>query len=75
MKLEFSESTASTEISLVPESANEMAALLRMVKNSKAEKPELYLSFSGDNPWAIITIRKYKPDSNKIVGAFSNNKH
>ena len=72
MKLEFSQSDYSTEIMLYPETAEEMAQLLRMVKNSKAQKPELYLSFSSNQPWGLIGIKRQKPGYVKNVGAFSN---
>lgn len=72
MKITFSENEYSSGVTFTPETANETAQLLRMVHNSKAEKPDLYFSFSGNDPWASIEIKKSK--GNNTVGAFSNNK-
>lgn len=71
MKFEFSESEYETSITLTPETADDMAQLIRMVKNSKADKPHLYLSFTK-NPWATISIKKLSDKSNKVSGAISN---
>lgn len=60
---------------LEPETATETAQLFRMVNNSKAEKPEMYLSFGTDEKskvWCNVTIKKLKPTSNKVSNSINN---
>lgn len=73
MKLTFTENDYETSINLTPETPGDVAQLIRMTKNSKAVKPELYLSFSSNEPWAVISIKKLRTGSNKVIGAMSNN--
>lgn len=70
MKFEFNESEYATEITLSPETAEETAQVLRMMHNTKSKKPVLYFSFTGNNPWAMVTLKKIK--GNTVVTTMSN---
>lgn len=75
MKIEFTESEYWSDFNLTPETPAEVAMLYRMVNNSKAEKPEMYLSFGKDEKVTIscnVSIKKLKPESNKVVNSIRN---
>lgn len=75
MKITFWESQHGTSIELTPETPEEVGQLFRMVNNSTAEKPQMYLSFgSGDKdaPGANIWIKKLKPKSHKVENSIRN---
>lgn len=59
MKIEFIENKWGVRIELRPETIDEAGQLLRFVKNAKAEKPSLYLSFSG-SPVCRLSMSKIK---------------
>jgi hypothetical protein len=60
MKFEYWEGVGGLEIKMIPETPKEAAQLLRISKNAKAEKPSLYFSFSGDEPYCNIWLSKVK---------------
>lgn len=60
MKIEFVEREWGIEFNLTPETVAETAQLFRFANNTKAEKPDVFLSFSSDTPWASITLKKIK---------------
>lgn len=75
MKFEFSENESWSGLTLTPETTGEYAALLRMTKNSKAEKPDIYFSIGRDantKSWCTIQINKLSPKSNKISTTITN---
>lgn len=75
MKIELFESQYNSWFEIEPETATEVAMLFRMVNNSKAEKPEMYLSFGTDENqkvWCNVTIKKLKPTSSKISNSINN---
>jgi hypothetical protein len=77
MKISFNENDHHTGFALEPETPAEVAMLYRLVQNSKAEKPELYLSFGSDQKcsvWAHVSIKKIKKDSNGFKSNISNRK-
>lgn len=69
MKYEFYETKFNAGITLIPETLEEAAQLLRISKNEKAEKPTIYTSFSpGQEIRTEISINKVaeKNQSNSI---------
>lgn len=75
MKITFIENNHASWFEMQPETAKEVAQLFRMVKNTKSEKPELYLTF-GSNPNEDVScnvlMRKLKPESNKTSVSVMN---
>lgn len=70
MKIEFVEDKWNSTVKFVPETPQEVASLLRMIKNSKKEPPSFYLSFSEYNKegvWCHLDIAKYRETSNKTI--------
>lgn len=67
MKINITESQYDTFLELIPENTAEMALLLRMVKNSLSEKPDMYFSFSEfiAFPYAGIAFKRKQP-SNRL---------
>ena len=75
MKIEFKENEYNSWFELEPETAIETAQLFRMVNNSKAEKPQLYLSFGNNDKskvWCCVSIGKLKSTSNKVSNSIKN---
>jgi hypothetical protein len=75
MKINFWESEHGTSFELTPETPEEVGQLFRMVNNSVAEKPQMYLSFGQEDkdvPGANIWIKKLKPQSNKVKTSIQN---
>lgn len=60
MKFEFEEHLHGSWITLTPETPKEVAQLLRVAKNTKAQKPDIYFSFSTDIPNLSIGMMKIK---------------
>lgn len=58
MKTTITENQYGLEINLQPETLQEVSQLARFAKNGKAEKPSVYLSFSGNNPYMSVWMRK-----------------
>ncbi len=62
MKLNFFESEYGVDITLIPESTNEMAQLLRAIKNIRKEKPSISFNFYPDSePKFNIWFKKILP--------------
>ena len=59
MKVEFEENDYGTFLTLVPETLEEMAGLLRAAKNTSSQKPDVYFSFSR-NPALSVSLYKRK---------------
>lgn len=59
MKVEISEHDYGMDITLAPESVEEMAKLLRYSNNASAEKPTVQMSFSNE-PYCWIFLKKRK---------------
>lgn len=57
MKIKFQESENSINITLEPETTQEFSQLLRFVRNAKAQKPSISLSFNNE-PYCNIHMRK-----------------
>ena len=75
MKITFTENEYNSNFNIEPETADEVAQLFRMVNNSKAEKPEMYLSFGSNDKtkiWCCVSINKLKPASNKVINSIKN---
>lgn len=69
MKYEFFESKFCAGITLIPETLEETAQLLRISMNAKAEKPTIYTAFNpGQTIKTEITIHKVaeRNQSNRI---------
>lgn len=60
MKVEFSECEYYGDISLTPETVEEMAELLRFSRNAAAKKPEINMYFRTEIPYCNIFIHKRK---------------
>ena len=60
MRFEHHENKWGMSITMHPETPKEVAELLRISKNAKAEKPDIYFSFSTDDPYCNIHISKVK---------------
>jgi len=75
MKIQFTETRYYSVFELEPETPEEVAQLFRMTNNSKAEKPEIYLSFGNDDKskiYCVASFKKMKDTSNKIVNSIKN---
>jgi hypothetical protein len=59
MKVEFEENNYGTFLTLIPETVEEMAGLLRAAKNTSCQKPDVYFSFSRD-PNLSVSLYKRK---------------
>lgn len=59
MKVTFFENEFGSSFDLQPETVEEVSALARMAKNSKAEKPDIAFYFSG-SPTASVWVKKVK---------------
>jgi hypothetical protein len=69
MKVEIFDNDSGTNIELIPETIEENNTLLRMVKNSKSEKPQMFFSFPKDkDPYCNLWVKKItlKKQSNSI---------
>lgn len=60
MKLQFFDNEFGSEIHMVPETVEEVAALFRMTNNSLAVKPDIQLYLSGKEPSCMVWLRKVK---------------
>lgn len=60
MKFEYFENKWGMSIMLEPETPKEFAQVLRMSKNAKAEKPNIFFSFSDDKPVMSIDLAKVR---------------
>lgn len=65
MKFEFNENRQNTRISLMPETPEETAQLLRFIQSSRAEKPEMQIYFGNDKPKCSLWFRKVKEEMQK----------
>ncbi len=63
MKFHYHESKWELAITLTPETPKEFAEMLRISRNAKAEKPQIYFSFSTDEPTCNISISKVQVQS------------
>lgn len=74
MKIEFFENEVGSSVDLVPETPEELAALLRMANNSKSEQPDISVHFST-TPQCSIWIRKVeKVKQVNYLSAKNNNR-
>lgn len=62
MKFHYNENKWEFGVTLTPETPKEFAELLRISKNAKSEKPQMYFSFSTDEPTCNISIAKVVPE-------------
>lgn len=69
MKIEFFESVHGTSFDLKPETPEETAALARIAKSSRSEKPSINFYFSKE-PTLSIWIRKV--NEKKQINCLSN---
>lgn len=69
MKADFNESPFCTWVDLIPETPEDVAALLRMVENTKAQKPELIIWFKKG---VSAQIYMKKIDEKAQTNAYSN---
>ncbi len=60
MRIEFDENKFGANFTIHPETPAEVAQLLRLSRNAKAEKPDIYFSFSNDAPYCNIWMKKVK---------------
>lgn len=58
MKVAIFDNDSGTNIELIPETMEENNTLLRMAKNSKSEKPQIFVAFSKENPYCNIWVKK-----------------
>ena len=65
MKITYLEGTYGLDITMTPETPQEMAELLRYTKNAKAIKPEVRLYFNNNTPSCSIWLKKIKPQAQK----------
>ncbi len=65
MKFEFFESEMGANVRMVPETMEEVNGLARMALNAKAEKPQIDMLFSGNQPEANIWVNKVKKTAQK----------
>lgn len=65
MKLEFFEGASGINITLLPETVQETAQLLRYSRNANAEKARVYFSFQKD-PYCSISLDKRSPKVQKL---------
>ena len=59
MKAEIKENKSGMDITLEPETKEEVAKLLRYSSNAKMEKPYVYMSFNNE-PYCYIHLKKVK---------------
>lgn len=59
MKITFTENKMYINFELSPETPEEVSQLVRFTQNVKAEKPDVYLSFSGA-PCCTLTMMKIR---------------
>ena len=64
MKTEINEWTEGFEITLIPETVDEFAQLLRFGKNANSDKPYVFTSF-GNKPHCYIHLHKRKESVQK----------
>lgn len=69
MKIEFQEGQYGSNITLTPETPQEVAKLARVAKSSKKQTPSMHFSFSGD-PYLNIHFKKI--DTSKQDNSISN---
>lgn len=76
MIIEFVETDYETALTFFPETADEVAQLYRMVNNSKAQKPYLFLQFndSGRRIYGHVSMKKIKMKSASYKTSISNYK-
>lgn len=75
MIIRFHENDYNSWFDIEPETPQETAQLYRMVRNSKAQKPEMYMSFGADEKskiWCTVTIKKLSKESNKVSNSIKN---
>ena len=65
MKTEFKEWADGIGVTLVPETVQETAALLRYARNANSEKARVYFSFKRD-PYCSICLDKRSPKVQKL---------
>ena len=60
MKVSFQDSDNYASFEIKPEDMKELAALFRLVKNARKQKPDMYLSFSqyNDQPYLSLSFQK-----------------
>lgn len=58
MKFKFEENNYGMSVTLIPETPLEVAKLFRFTNNAKQEKPDVFLSFAGDEPYLHVSMRK-----------------
>jgi len=73
MKIEFFENMFGASFSLTPETPAEVAQVLRFTRNAKAEKPDVKVYFSSDQPTCNIWMRKVQEKSQ--VNSISNRRN
>ena len=57
MKIEINEHDHALELTLLPETIEEMAQLLRYAKNAKAVKPDVFMVFNKE-PYLYMFLEK-----------------
>jgi hypothetical protein len=72
MIISYNENKWGMDINMTPETPKEVAELLRISKNAKAEKPTIYFSFSDDKPTCYISLNKVK--ENVQINSINNKK-
>lgn len=70
MKFQVNENKFFASVTMTPETPAEAATLLRISKNAKAQKPEIYFFFNDDKPYCNIRIPKLR--ETKQVNYVSN---
>lgn len=60
MKANFDDSDYGINITIEPETVEEMAMLLRYSRNANSEKPDVFMSFRN-KPYCSIWLKKRKP--------------
>ena len=66
MKTEIEDFESGTDIYLIPETAEESALLLRLTTQTKAEKPNIYLTFYKTKPLRCNIWLRKKSESVQI---------
>lgn len=67
MKVTFWEGVYGAEISLTPETVEEMSALARMTINARSEKPEINLYLSEKEPTCSVWVKNVKESVRKTA--------
>jgi hypothetical protein len=62
MKTEIAERAFGLELNITPETLEETSLLFRFANNVKAEKPDVFLSFSSAKPWCSVVLKKLHPN-------------